>query len=272
MTRIPIALTIAGSDSGGGAGIQADIKAMSANRVYAASVLTALTAQNTQGVTAIHDVPPDFISAQLDSVFSDLKVDAVKIGMLSRPQAIVAVAQGLRKWQARNIVLDPVMVAASGDPLIADDAVSVLVEKLFPLCTLITPNHLEAARLTGLALANSDKQVVEQANNISEISGGVAVLLKGGHGGGTMSRDLLVHDGKRQWFEAPRVVTANTHGTGCSLSSAIAANLAHGKALAEAVGSAKSWLTGAIAAADELDIGSGHGPVHHFHDLWREKR
>jgi hydroxymethylpyrimidine/phosphomethylpyrimidine kinase len=271
MKRIPIALTIAGSDSGGGAGIQADIKSMSANGVYAASVLTALTAQNTQGVTAIHDVPPEFISAQLDAVFGDLKVDAVKIGMLSRPQAIIAVAGALRKWQARNIVLDPVMVAASGDPLIADDAVSVLVEELFPISALITPNRHEAARLTGMEVAKSDRQIVEQANEIRRLSGGAAVLLKGGHGGGTTSRDLLVHDGERQWFEAPRIVTSNTHGTGCSLSSAIAANLAYGNGLVEAVGSAKSWLTGAIAAADELDVGAGHGPVHHFHDLWREK-
>jgi hydroxymethylpyrimidine/phosphomethylpyrimidine kinase len=272
MKRVPIALTIAGSDSSGGAGIQADIKSMSANGVYAASVLSVLTAQNTRGVTAIHDVPPEFISAQIDAVFSDLRVDAVKIGMLSRPQSIVAVADGLKKWQARNIVLDPVMVAESGDALIADDAVSVLVEKLFPVCALITPNRHEAARLTSSAPAKSDEQVVEQANEISTLARGAAVLLKGGHGEGATSRDLLVSAGDQRWFEAPRVDTRNTHGTGCSLSSAIAANLALGMGLVEAIGSAKSWLTAAIAAADDLEIGSGRGPVHHFHNLWREKK
>lgn len=262
-----IAVTIAGSDSGGGAGIQADIKAMSANGVYAASVLTALTAQNTLGVTAIHDVPAEFVTAQIDAVFSDLDVDAVKIGMLSRPETIRAVAEGLRKWHPSIVVLDPVMVAASGAALIADEAVEVVVRELFPLATLVTPNLPESARLTGMSMATDETAMREQAQAILAL-GASAVLLKGGHGSGETSRDLLLAGSSEHWFEAPRIHTQNTHGTGCSLSSAIAANLAKGMTLAEAVGHAKRWLTGAIAAADRLEIGSGHGPVHHFHEYW----
>lgn len=264
---IPNALTIAGSDSGGGAGIQADIKSMSANGVYAASVITALTAQNTLGVTAIHDVPPQFVTDQIDAVFSDIEIAAVKIGMLSRPAVIEAVATGLRKWRPRFVVLDPVMVATSGAALIADDAVAVLVSELFPLATLVTPNMQESARLTGMAVAADDAQMVEQARAILAL-GANAVLLKGGHATGPLSRDLLLDRETETWFEAPRIETRNTHGTGCSLSSAIAANLAKGMALPDAVHEAKHWLTGALRAADQLSVGKGHGPVNHFHDYW----
>ena len=257
---IPIAVTIAGSDSGGGAGIQADIKTMSANGVYAASVIAALTAQNTLGVTAIHDVPTEFVTAQIDAVFSDLDVDAVKIGMLSRTETIHSVAGGLVRHRARNIVLDPVMVSASGDPLLRDDAVDSLVSELFPIADVITPNLHEAARITGMPLAGTRDAMITQAEALAEMTPG-AVLLKGGHGNGAESIDLLVNAGRHEWFGAPRIETDNTHGTGCSLSSAIAAQLAHGANLFEAVGVAKKWLTGAIASADLLKVGDGHGPV-----------
>jgi len=268
MSRVATALTIAGSDSGGGAGIQADIKSMSANGVYVASVITALTAQNTLGVSEIHDVPADFVTAQLDAVFSDIEIDSVKIGMLSRVETIRAVAEGLRRWSARNIVLDPVMVATSGDPLIHEEAVAALISELFPLVALLTPNLREAARLTGLPPASTRDGMAAQAHALLVMTPG-AVLLKGGHFEGDEAADLLAtHEGER-WFSAPRIATENTHGTGCSLSSAIAANLARGLPIAEAVGCAKTWLTAAIAAADTLGLGKGRGPVHHFHEWWR---
>lgn len=268
---IPIALTIAGSDSGGGAGIQADLKSFSANRAYGASVITALTAQNTLGVTGIHDVPTDFITAQLDAVFSDLDVKAVKIGMLASSNIIETVAASLEKWEAKNIVLDPVMVTTSGDPLIAEDAVETLKERLFPLADLITPNLQEAARLTGGKLAANRNEMKGQARAILAM-GARAVLIKGGHAPEQSdlqeSLDLLVYQSGEQAFSAKRIETGNTHGTGCTLSSAIAAGLANGQPLEEAIANAKTWLTGAIAASDELDVGKGHGPVHHFHNLW----
>lgn len=270
MSMFPIAVTIAGSDSGGGAGVQADIKAMSANRVYAASVIAALTAQNTMGVTAIHDVPAEFITAQVDAVFSDLDVAAVKIGMLSQPAAIRAVADSLKRYGVKNVVLDPVMVAASGDPLIADEAVETLVGKLFPLADLVTPNLHEAARITGQPVASDDAAMIAQAQAIAQL-GARAVLVKGGHGSGDSSRDLLWMNEQQVWLTAPRIDTDNTHGTGCSLSSAIAAHLARGKTLDAAVRAAKEWLTGAIRTSDELHIGKGRGPVHHFHNLWEEQ-
>lgn len=266
--NFPIAVTIAGSDSGGGAGTQADIKTMSANRVYAASVIVALTAQNTLGVTGIHDMPVDFVTQQIDAVFSDLDVAAVKIGMVSRSETIAAVAEGLRRHGARNIVLDPVMVAASGDQLLHDEAVEALVAELFPLATIVTPNLHEAARLTGLPVAGDREAMAGQAKALAEMTRG-AVLVKGGHGEGGEAVDLLLADGKEQWLTVPRIETDNTHGTGCSLSSAIASQLALGKPLGEAVALAKVWLTGAIAAADQLQVGKGHGPVHHFHEMWR---
>jgi hydroxymethylpyrimidine/phosphomethylpyrimidine kinase len=271
MSDIPIVLTIAGSDSGGGAGIQADIKSISANGAYAASVITALTAQNTKGVSAIHDVPTDFIEAQMDAVFSDLEIRAVKVGMLASTGIITAVANSLRKWNATNIVVDPVMVTTSGDPLIADDAVETLKSELFPLASLVTPNLQEAARLSHGRLAANRNEMKGQARSILA-TGAAAALIKGGHSpietAPEESSDLLVWSQGEQWFDARRIVTRNTHGTGCSLSSAIAANLAKGADLPTAVGDAKSWLTGAIFAAVHLKIGAGHGPVHHFHNLW----
>ncbi len=268
--RIPIAVTVAGSDSGGGAGIQADLKSFSANRAYGASVITALTAQNTLGVSAIEDVSPEFITAQMDAVFSDLSVDAVKIGMLSKIDVIHAVAEGLDRHNLKSVVLDPVMVAESGDPLLAKEAVSVLVKELFPRALLITPNLHEAARILDSEMACGRTQMLQQAHALNKL-GACAVLLKGGHGESDKAEDILVSDAGETWFSAPRIDTRNTHGTGCSLSSAIAANLAHGLSLTDAVGKAKNWLTGAIAAADQLDIGRGHGPVHHFHEFWGNK-
>jgi len=269
------ALTIAGSDSGGGAGIQADLKSFSANGVYGLSVIAALTAQNTKGVTAIHNVPAVFVAAQIDSVFSDIRIDAVKIGMLADSQVIRTVAQGLRKWNARNVVIDPVMVTTSGDPLIADNAVETLKHELFPLATLVTPNLYEAARLSpirsGSGVAASRGEMRGQGKAILA-QGAEAVLIKGGHDfegeSSSTADDLLVSAEGEEWFSADRIETQNTHGTGCSLSSAIAANLAKGMDLAEAVGAAKEWLTAAIAASDQLDVGEGSGPIHHFHAMW----
>mgnify|MGYP001183628565 FL=1 len=262
-----IAVTIAGSDSGGGAGIQADLKTFSALGVYGASVITALTAQNTRGVTAIHDVPADFVAAQIDAVFSDLAVDAVKVGMLSQPAVIDAVAAGLVRHGQAKVVLDPVMVAASGDPLIADRSVAVLRERLLPNVLLVTPNLPEAARLLDAPVAATRGAVEAQAARLLALGPG-AVLLKGGHGGGPESADFLLSREGGRWLTAPRIETANTHGTGCTLSSAIAAGLARGEPLEAAVAAGKAYVTAAIAAADRLAIGHGHGPVHHFHRWW----
>lgn len=263
-----IAVTIAGSDSGGGAGIQADLKTFSALGVYGASVIAALTAQNTQGVTGIHDVPAAFVTAQIDSVFSDLAVNAVKIGMLSRVPTIEAVAAGLRRWPGAPVVLDPVMVATSGDVLLSPDARAALATLLFPLADVVTPNLAEAATLTGTAKADSDAEMLAQAEHLIGMGAG-AVLMKGGHGSGTESVDwLITRDGGRHRFAAPRHATQNTHGTGCTLSSAIAAGLAKGLDLVAATAAAKAYLTAAIVAADGLQIGHGHGPVHHFHAVW----
>ena len=262
-----IALTVAGSDSGGGAGIQADLKTFSALGVYGASVITALTAQNTLGVTAIHDVPPDFVTAQIDAVFSDLAVNAVKIGMLSRPEAIRAVADGLRRWRPAHVVLDPVMVAASGANLLRPEAIVTLREVLIPLAGLVTPNLPEAARLLGEPVAASPEAMLDQGRRILAL-GPAAVLVKGGHGHGAESADVLVRADGHRWYTAPRHATKNTHGTGCTLSSAIAAGLAKGLSAEVAVAEAKDYVTRAILAADRLAIGHGHGPVHHFHALW----
>lgn len=263
-----IAVTIAGSDSGGGAGIQADLKTFSANGVYGASVLTALTAQNTLGVTAIHDVPPDFVRAQMDAVFSDLSVNATKIGMLSRIDVIETVARGLRAHATGPVVLDPVMVAASGDPLLADSAVEGLIATLVPLADVITPNLHEAARMLETEVAAGEGQMQAQAERLLRL-GAKSVLLKGGHGAGDESADLFLDAaGNAFWFREKRIATRNTHGTGCTLSSAIAAGLARGLELQGAIGAAKTYVHAAIAAADQLQIGAGHGPVHHFHHFW----
>jgi hydroxymethylpyrimidine/phosphomethylpyrimidine kinase len=262
-----IAVTIAGSDSSGGAGIQADLKTFSALGVYGASVITALTAQNTKGVNAIHDVPAHFIAAQMDAVFSDLEVNAVKIGMLSVPVAIATVAAGLERWKQTLVVLDPVMVATSGDRLLAPTAVEVLKRELMPRALVITPNLPEAAMLLGAPIAKNEAEMREQAAHLLAL-GANAVLMKGGHGEGPEAVDLLVTAGATARLTAERFATENTHGTGCTLSSAIAAALAKGLRLAEAVTEAKSYVTHAIGAADELEIGQGHGPTHHFHAWW----
>jgi hydroxymethylpyrimidine/phosphomethylpyrimidine kinase len=265
---IPIALTIAGSDCSGGAGIQADLKTFSALGVYGASVITALTAQNTLGVSAIHGVPGAFITAQLDAVFEDLDIGAIKIGMVGSQEAINAVADRLAALRGIPIVLDPVMVATSGDALLERGAELLLRERLIPLADLITPNLHEAARLLGdEKTATDEAQMREQAERLLEL-GPKAVLVKGGHGEGKEAVDILVtHDGQTR-LSAPRIATSNTHGTGCTLSSAIAAGLAKGASLEDACARAKTYLTGALAAADAFKVGQGAGPVHHFFDLW----
>ncbi|SEG85005.1 bifunctional hydroxymethylpyrimidine kinase/phosphomethylpyrimidine kinase [Marinobacterium lutimaris] len=266
----PIALTIAGSDSGGGAGIQADLKAFSALGVYGASVITALTAQNTREVRAIHDVPAAFIADQLNTVFDDLAVNAVKIGMLSRPETIQTIARILKERELSNIVLDPVMVAKSGDKLLADESVDALRSELLPLATLITPNLPEASVLLDQPEAGSEQEMREHAAALLRF-GPRAVLIKGGHLAASASddsADLLLDAATERWLPAKRINTRNTHGTGCTLSSAIAAGLARGLEIGQAVDEAKAYITGAIEAADRLQIGSGHGPTHHFHRWW----
>ena len=262
-----IAVTIAGSDSGGGAGIQADLKTFSALGVYGATVITALTAQNTHGVSAIHDVPPEFVTAQIDAVFSDLAVGAVKIGMLSRAPVIKAVAQGLDRWKQTQVVLDPVMVATSGDRLLAADAVEALRAKLIPRVSLLTPNLPEAAALLDQPVAESGAAIERQGLALLAM-GCPAVLIKGGHGQGAESTDYLIRGSGTIALAAPRIATQNTHGTGCSLSSAIAACLAKGADIETAVRDAKAFVSAAIAAADRLDVGHGHGPIHHFHRFY----
>ena len=262
--KIGTALTIAGSDSGGGAGIQADLKSFSAHGVYGASVVTAITAQNTRAVTMVEAVSPAMIRAQIAAVLDDIRIDAIKIGMLGDADVIRAVADSLTGY-AGPIVLDPVMVAKSGDALLPDAAVASLIEHLLPRARLLTPNIPEAVRLLGGDVSADPMQQAVQLLTM----GPAAVLMKGGHAEGAVCKDLLVsNDGDAMWFEAPRLDTRNTHGTGCSLSSGIAAGLAKGLDLADAVSAAHAWLHGAIAAADSLAIGSGHGPVHHFHALW----
>ena len=264
-----IALTIAGSDSSGGAGIQADLKTFSALGVYGASVIAALTAQNTRGVTGIHDVPPDFIAAQIDAVFDDLNVGAVKIGMLSQPATIAVVAQSLRRHKAENIVLDPVMVATSGAKLISDHAIDALRRELIPLALVVTPNLPEAAVLAGASVARNEDEMTSQARDLL-ICGAANVLIKGGHAAGAESVDLLIGTklGTSVRLAAPRIATQSTHGSGCTLSSAIAAGLAKGLDLVAAVRAAKAYVTAAIAKADRLKVGQGHGPLHHFHEFW----
>ena len=261
-------LTIAGSDSSGGAGIQADLKAFSALGTYGASVITALTAQNTRAVTAIHDVPAGFVRAQIDAVFDDLDIAAVKIGMLSQPAIIEAVAEGLGQHAARSIVLDPVMVAKSGAQLLQPDAVAALKTHLLPMASVITPNLPEASVLLGSEVTDDEAAMTAGAQRLLEM-GPRSVLLKGGHGRGQQSVDILVTDRGVDRLAARRVSTKNTHGTGCTLSAAIAAFIGRGFSVEEAVASAKTYISEALAHADALQVGSGHGPVHHFHALWR---
>ena len=256
------ALSIAGSDSSGGAGIQADIKTMSANGVYAMTAVTALTAQNTTGVTDILDSTPAFLSAQLDAVFTDIFPDAVKIGMVSSAELISVIAQKLRQYGARHIVVDPVMVATSGSRLLREDAVEALKTELLPLAEVATPNIPEAEILADMPI-RSPADMEAAARKISE-QYGCAVLCKGGHDLND-ANDLLWKDGAGHWFNGRRINNPNTHGTGCTLSSAIAANLAKGMALEDAVRRAKEYISGALAAM--LDLGHGRGPMNHLFDL-----
>jgi len=263
----PIAVTIAGSDSSGGAGIQADVKTFSALGVYGASVIAALTAQNTEGVAAIHEVPPAFVAAQMDAVFSDLAVGAVKIGMLGTANVIATVAAGLERHKQRKVVLDPVMVATSGRRLLAPDAIEALRTQLLPRALVLTPNLPEAAALLDASQAADESEILHQADRLIAL-GANAVLMKGGHAGGAASIDVLVTATASIRVVGERIQTLNTHGTGCTLSAAIAAGLARDRGLTEAVRDAKEYITSAIAAADRLAIGKGPGPVHHFYRWW----
>jgi hydroxymethylpyrimidine/phosphomethylpyrimidine kinase len=263
---VPVAVTIAGSDSGGGAGIQADLKTFSALGVYGTSVITALTAQNTNGVFAIHEVPAEFIAAQMDAIFSDFEIAAVKIGMLGNAAAIGIVAGELRRRRARNVVLDTVTASSSGEALLRSDAIGALRE-LIALANLVTPNLSEAAVLIGGSVAQTEDEMQAQAQKLLALGAG-AVLIKGGHADGPESVDLLVEPGACTRLAAPRIATRNTHGTGCTLASAIAAGLAKGLSLVDAVRAAKTYISAAIAGADRLQVGSGPGPVHHFYERW----
>jgi hydroxymethylpyrimidine/phosphomethylpyrimidine kinase len=262
-------LSIAGSDPSGGAGIQADLKAFAARGVYGMAALTALTAQNTRGVSGVHLVPAVFVADQIRSVLSDIRVDAVKIGMIANAAIAEAVADALQPHRGIPIVLDPVMIAKGGATLLDIAAIGALTTRLLPLATMLTPNLPEAAALLGEGHAESREQMQDQARKLLTLGPGM-VLLKGGHLGGNDSPDVLASADHITWFEAPRVPTKNTHGTGCTLSSALAAELAKGKSPEAAVAIAKRYLADAVAAAGQLGVGSGHGPVHHFHALWNE--
>jgi hydroxymethylpyrimidine/phosphomethylpyrimidine kinase len=262
---IPNILSIAGSDPSGGAGIQADIKSISANGGYAMAALTALTAQNTQGVTGIELVPSAFVGQQIDAVFADIEVHAVKIGMIATAEIAEAVADALARNKAVNVVLDPVMVAKGGDRLLREDAVAALKSRLVPLATLITPNLPEAAELTGEPEITSRNDMPALAEKLVAL-GASGVMLKGGHLTGEDSPDyLLTPDGNGIWLEGTRTATKNTHGTGCTLSSALATQLALTGSSEAAARAAKAYVAKAIAAADRLNVGHGHGPTHHFH-------
>ncbi|WP_300441569.1 bifunctional hydroxymethylpyrimidine kinase/phosphomethylpyrimidine kinase [uncultured Mameliella sp.] len=259
---IPNILSIAGSDCSGGAGIQADIKAISANGGYAMSVLTALTAQNTRGVTAVSLCDKDMVAAQIAAIRDDIRIDAIKIGMLGDAPIIETVAEGI-SGLACPVVLDPVMVAKGGDRLLQAPAVAAL-RAMLPLASVITPNLPEAADLLGCAEATTPEEMISQARALLEL-GPSAVLLKGGHLAGDRSPDLLLTPDAKAWFDGSRTATRNTHGTGCTFSSALATALGSGLGLSDAAGQAKRYISAAIAAADRLTVGSGHGPVHHFH-------
>ena len=261
------ALTIAGSDSSGGAGIQADIKTMTMHGVYAMSAITALTAQNTTGVYGIQEASPEFLANQLDCVFTDICPDAVKIGMLSSGEIIKVVAQKLRQYGARHVVLDPVMVATSGSALMKTEAVTVMQEELFPLAEVITPNIPEAEVLTGMEIHSAED--MEQAARFLYEKFGCAVLCKGGHRIND-ANDLLYWNGRAEWIEGKRIDNPNTHGTGCTLSSAIASNLALGYDLGESVRNAKAYISGALAA--QLDLGKGSGPMNHAYAITSLKK
>jgi len=260
--KMKTALTIAGSDCSGGAGIQADLKTMTMNGVYAMSAITALTAQNTTGVRAIQESTPDFLKQQLDAIFEDIYPDAVKIGMVASSELIHVIADRLRHYEAKNIVVDPVMVATSGSSLMKNDAVQTLIEELLPISTLVTPNIPEAQVLSGLSIETKEDMIIA-AKHIGD-NYHCAVLLKGGHSIND-ANDLLYANGELHWFEGKRIDNPNTHGTGCTLSSAIASNLAKGYTLSESVRRAKDYISGALAAM--LDLGEGSGPMNHAFDL-----
>ena len=260
--KLKTALTIAGSDCSGGAGIQADLKTMTMNGVYAMSAITALTAQNTTGVRAIQESTPDFLKQQLDAIFEDIYPDAVKIGMVASSELIHVIADRLRHYEAKNIVVDPVMVATSGSSLMKNDAVQTLIEELLPISTLVTPNIPEAQVLSGLSIETKEDMIIA-AKHIGD-NYHCAVLLKGGHSIND-ANDLLYANGELHWFEGKRIDNPNTHGTGCTLSSAIASNLAKGYTLSESVRRAKDYISGALAAM--LDLGEGSGPMNHAFDL-----
>lgn len=256
------ALTIAGSDSSGGAGIQADIKTMMANGVYAMSAITALTAQNTTGVTDIMEVTPSFLAHQLDAIFTDIFPDAVKIGMVSSSDLIAVIGEKLRYYNAKHIVVDPVMVSTSGAKLLQDDAITTLKEQLFPLAELLTPNIPEAEILADMKISSPEDMITAAAKIGTKY--GCAVLCKGGHRIND-ANDLLWQNGNIQWFQGKRVNNPNTHGTGCTLSSAIASNLAKGQTLSDAIKYAKDYVSGALLSM--LDLGKGSGPMNHGFDL-----
>lgn len=266
MTPHPSALTIAGSDSGGGAGIQADLKAFSALGVYGTSALTAITAQNTRGVFAVEAISPAMVSAQITAVLDDIPPQAIKIGMLASPEIVATVADAIEGYGG-PVVFDPVMVAKSGDALLAEEAEAALIERLLPRADVLTPNIPEAARLLGRGQARDARETEAQGRALLGL-GARAVVMKGGHAEGPSCIDRLVTASGVVAMEQPRLATRNTHGTGCSLSSAIAAEMAKASDVESAVRRAQVWLHGAIRAADELGIGSGHGPVHHFHEVW----
>ncbi len=263
--KMKTALTIAGSDCSGGAGIQADLKTMTMNGVYAMSVITALTAQNTTGVRGVQEVTPDFLVQQIDAVFEDIRPDAVKIGMVSSGDLIKVISERLSKYNAENIVLDTVMVATSGARLISEDAIDTLKEHLIPLATLITPNIPEAQVLADMTIHSEDDMLCAAEKIGKEYS--CAVLLKGGHSIND-ANDLLYRDGSYKWFKGKRIDNPNTHGTGCTLSSAIAANLAKGCDLDTSVQRAKDYISGALSYM--LDLGEGSGPMNHAFDLTGE--
>jgi len=259
------ALTIAGSDSSGGAGIQADLKAMTMNGVFAMSAITAMTAQNTLGVFAIQESTPEFLRQQIDAVFEDIRPDAVKIGMVASAELITVIADRLRYHRAKNIVVDPVMAATSGSALMHPNALQTLIEELLPLATLVTPNIPEAQVLSGMNI-NTKDDMIAAAKRISDACR-CAVLLKGGHSIND-ANDLLYADGNAEWFAGKRINNPNTHGTGCTLSGSIAANLAKGFTLVESVQRSKDYISGALAAM--LDLGSGSGPMNHAFALQGE--
>ena len=256
------ALTIAGSDSSGGAGIQADLKTMTANGVYAESAITALTAQNTTGVHGIFEVTPEFLGLQLDSIFTDIRPDAVKIGMVSSAGLIGTIADKLTEYKAQNIVVDPVMVATSGSRLISEDAIGALKSRLLPLALVLTPNVPEAEVLSDMEIHSAED--MEKAAELISGNYGCSVLIKGGHNLND-ANDLLIHEGRKVWFNGRRINNPNTHGTGCTLSSAIASNLAKGYDLETSVERAKDYISGALAAM--LDLGKGSGPMNHAFDI-----